>query len=404
MKKRIAFVINSLSGGGAEKTVSNLSRALCGRYAIDIIVNDDRHIDYSYEGRIISLRMPPEAERMGTIYQLLALVRRTVLLRDLKKRRNYAAVISFSEMTNAANVLSGNRHTKTVVSVRNAVDKRKKRGIRQKLVFSLVLPLICRKADLTVSCSQEIADDLIRHYGLPQRRSRVIYNGLDLPRIREEASVRISDAEGTGSAGTKRIVAVGRMTHQKGQWHLLKAAKKLCDDGIPVQLIILGDGELRPFLEDLTAKLGILDHVSMPGFVGNPYPYLVLADVFVMPSLYEGFSNAVLEALACGVPVISTDHETGAREILAPDTDYAKKVTDRIDFCAYGLLVPVCSGNSTDPTERFSREEELMADAIGMILRDDRLAARYRQASLIRAEQLNLASVCQQWITVIEEG
>ena len=392
--------MNTLSDGGTERTVSNLSRRLSERYDVDIILNDDAHIDYPYGGRIVSLRMPRALERTGIVYQMLALLRRTHVLRRLKKTGSCAAVISFSELTNASNVLSGKGDTKTIVSVRNATGGGTGGGLKQRII----LPYVCGRADLTVSCSREIADDLMRHYGLSERRSRVIRNGLDLPTVREMASRSGAEAEVLGSDGEKRIVSVGRMTYQKGQRHLLKAVKKLCDDGMPVRLILLGDGELRPGLEKLAEELGIADRVDMPGFVTNPYRYLARADVFVMPSLYEGFSNAILEALACGVPVISTDHETGAREILAPDTDYAVKVTDRIDPCAYGLLVPVCGGNDAGPADALSDEERLMAEAIERILADDALARHYREASLRRAEQLDLTEICRQWIDVIEKG
>lgn len=175
------------------------------------------------------------------------------------------------------------------------------------------------------------------------------------------------------------------------------------DDGISVRLLILGDGELRPALVKQAEQLEISDRVWMPGFVDNPYKYMAQADVFVMPSLYEGFSNAILEALACGVPVISTDHETGAREILAPASEYRQKVKDRIDLGDYGILVPVCGGDMDFSSEQYLQGEILLADAIKMVLTDSNLAKRYRQAALERAKQLDLKSVCKQWISVIEE-
>lgn len=402
MKKRIALVINTLSGGGAERTVSNLSRVLSERYGVDIVVNDKAHLDYPYQGRIISLEMPSDQERMGAVYQIRALVRRIRVLRRLKKSGKYAAVISFSEMTNAANVLSGKRSTRSIASVRVAASRRRDSGIKHRLFLSMMLPFVCRHADLTVSCSEEIADDLVEHYGLSRKKSKVIYNGLDIPRIRKMASEEFSGSEERSLYGRKLIVSVGRMTQQKGQWHLLKAVRKLRENGLPVLLLILGDGELRPALEEGVMTLGLSDNVCMPGFVENPYKYMARADLVVMPSVFEGFSNVILEALACGAPVISTDHETGAREILAPGTDYRKKITDRIDECSYGILVPVCEGGMDGNWETISGEETLLAEAIERILTEDALKERYRRAACVRAEQLSIASVCRQWIDAIE--
>ena len=400
MKKRIAFIVNTLSNGGAEKTVSNLSRMLSDQYDIDIVVNNMEHIDYPYKGNIISLGLPADRERMKTTYQVYAIMRRIQVLRQLKKSREYAAVISFSEMTNLSNVLSGNKYSKTMISVRCAVKKRKDFGGRQKLVLSLVLPYVCRRADRTVSCSREIEEDLINHYGLAAGKSAVIYNGLDLEEIRKKSEEPLECEEPTHS-GEKLIVSVGRITYQKGQWHLLRAIKKLSDDGIPVRLLILGDGELRTALEKQAVQLGISDRVRMPGFVENPYRYMAQADVFVMSSLYEGFSNAILEALACGVPVISTDHETGAREILAPETDYRAKTRTYIDKASYGILVPVCNG-SPDAADQLSEEETTLSDAIRSIITNENLTKHYREAAIARAEQMDIHSVCRQWIRLIE--
>lgn len=403
MKKRIALVVNSLSGGGAERTVSNLSMALSDRYDIDIIVNDREHLSYPYRGNILSLGMPLSLERSDTVYQLMVVAKRTLVLRKLKKKYRYTAVISFSEMCNTANVLSGSRYTRTIISVRNAVNKGDG-GIKRKLAQRTVMPYICKGADCTVSCSREIADDLVEHYGLLSSKSQVIYNGLDLPTIREKAQKQLSLESELMFHKRKTIITVGRMTHQKGQWHLLNAVKELHDKGIQARLIILGDGELRPVLEKQARMMGISEYITLPGFVENPFQYLARADVFVMPSLYEGFSNAILEAMACGVPVISTDHETGAREILAPNSDYRQKVKNRIDLSEYGILVPVCYGDINLSSDQYSQEEVLLADALKMVLTDDKLAGYYRHAALLRAEQLDIMSVCQKWIDAIEEG
>ncbi len=402
MKKKIALVVNTLSYGGEERSAANLSRGLSGKYDIDIVLNDEAHIDYPYEGRIISLRMPTNLKHKNTVYQIMALLRRIRVLQQMKKSGKYSAIISFSELSNAANALSINRSVKTIVSVHISICSSVEKGIKQRLFMSCALPFICRKADLTVSCSNEIAEELINGYGLAKKKSAVIYNGLPLTSIRERAEEPLPDLESIKFNQKKLLVTSGRLTYQKGQWHLLPVMKYLRDAGLPVCLVILGEGELRPLMEERIARLGLSDCVLMPGFVENPYPYLARADAFVMPSIYEGFSNAILEAMACGAPVISSDHKTGAREILAPDTDYRGKISYGIKKAAYGILVPVCSGGVEDCGEELTGEELLMAEAIREVLTDEDLAVRYRKASLERAEQLAIERICEQWIEVIE--
>ena len=397
MKDRIAIVVNTLSGGGAEKTAANLSRVLSDRYLVDIIVNDADHMQYPHQGRVFSLHMPEDKNRMSFDYQIRALFRRTRILKRLKKKRHYKAVLSFSEMTNLANVLSGGN---TVISVRNSVSKSKINGWKHKLVAEHVLPFCFKRANRTISCSKELADELIRDYGLPAEKSSVIYNGVDLKKIREESAMHLS--ESLTAQDEKLIVTVGRLTWEKDHRHLIRVIGKLQEEGLNVKLIILGEGSLRTPLEELVAEMGLEGKVLLPGFVQNPFQYMAKADAVVFSSLTEGFSNAIVEALACGAPVISTDHETGAREILAPDTDYTKNGRDRIEECAYGILVPVCEGGMNGNWETISGEETLLAEAIERILTEDALKEQYRQAACARAEQLSIASVCRQWIDAIE--
>ena len=404
MKDRIALVVNTLSGGGAEKTAANLSRALSGYYDIDIIVNDDAHLQYSHQGRVFSLHMPSAKDRMGTVYQVKALVRRTLLLKKLKKNRHYKAVLSFSEMTNLSNVLSGKgkqKKTKTILSILNDVGNTRDTGWRQHLVVTFIFPICFKWADRTVACSKEIADELVNECGLAREKSNVIYNGLDLEKIKENTSKL--PTEPLCNESEKLIVSVGRMTKQKGQWHLIRAVKQLRDQGLPIKLIIFGEGELQSKLEEMVEEAGLKDHVFLPGFVENPHQYMKRADAVVFPSLYEGFSNAIAEALASGAPVISTDHKTGAREILAPDTDYRAKNHDRIEEAQYGILVPVCDGVFRRADEPLTKEEQLIADAIRRMVTDPKWSDHYREVAPKRAEQLEIHTIAGEWIRAIEE-
>ncbi len=403
-KKRIAMAVNTLSRGGAERTVSNQSLILSAWYDIDIIVNDTHHLEYPYRGQIISLGMPRDRNRMGAGYQILALIRRTALLRKLRKERQYAAVLSFSEMTNLANVLSRRAGGKTIISCRNAPKKQLREGWKYLLALKCLLPFCVRRADRTVSCSKEIADELCSYCGLPASRSAVIYNGVNSEKIRALAQEPIPDGAGVSACaeGRKLLVSAGRLTAQKGQAHLIRAVKKLREDGLDVKLLLLGEGELRPALEKLARGLGLNGDVLLPGFSENPFPFLTRADAFVSASLYEGFSNVLVEALACGVPCVSTDHVSGAREILAPETDYRRKTTAETEKAAFGILVPVCE-KEPEGAEAWTEEEARLADAIREVLTDAELSAHYRAAALKRADELDLASVSRQWRALIEE-
>ena len=398
MKKRIALVVNSLSGGGAEKTVANLSRYISKRYEIDLIVNDDAVPQYSYHGKLISLHMPENQNHLATGYQIKAFIRRVRLLKKLKKQRQYSAVVSFSEMTNLANVLTGG---KTIISVHNSVKNSKTIGWKYRIVTHYLFPYMFHKADKTISCSKEILDELVSDYGLSREKGSVIYNGIELEEIMEIISSCCLKLP-RKKEDEIHIVSIGRLTRQKGQWHLIRVVKKLRDDGIKIKLMIFGEGDLRNSLEKLIREGDLKDAVILPSFVDKPEYFMTNADVVVFPSLYEGFSNAIVEALACGAPIISTDHETGAREILAPDTDYHRKTYDKIDEAQYGILVPVCDGEFRNVDLPLTMEEQLMADAICRLINNPELAEHYRTEVLIRAGQLDLSKIAECWVQVIE--
>lgn len=404
MKKEIILVVNTLSGGGAEKVAANLSLYLQEKYSISFIVNDEAHLTYPFCGTTHSLKMPEEGNRMGTAYQIKALLRRTRLLRRMKKRPDCAAVLSFSEMTNLSNVLAGcgRNKGKTIISFHNAVEKRAGAGTKFRYMTRYVFPFMIRRADCVVSCSEEIADELGMLCRFPKGKRSVIYNGLDLEHIRGLASESFTDAENRLFENhEKTLISVGRLTRQKGHWHLLRVLKQLREEGIDAGLVLLGEGEMRGELEDLTDRLGLRDCAWMPGYVENPFKYLARADAAVFPSMYEGFSCAIAEALACGAPCVSTDHLTGAREILAPDTDYRTKVTDRAEYAAAGVLVPVCPGESTAADLPLTAEEKIMAGAVRTILADRETADRYREAAVQRARELAMDRICRQWEIIL---
>ena len=400
--KRIALVINTLQNGGAERVVSNLSMHLAARYDIDILVNNDSRLDYPYSGNLISLDIPEPRDRLSLRYLLKMLLRKTPALRRLKRERNYAAVISFNEVSNLANVLSGYQNTKAIVSIHSSPEGMRKAGEKALAIRKMNCRCYFPKAYKIVCCSKEIVHELMTEFRLPKERFSAIYNGIDLEEIRGKIHEPLPGADEDFFGSGPTVVSLGRLAREKGQWHLIRAVKHLRDEGLDVKLLILGEGPLRGALEDLVRKEHLDGIVKMPGFVKNPFRYMARADAAVFPSLFEGFSNAIPEAMACGIPCISTDHKSGAREILAPDTDYRNKNTGTVEEAPYGILVPVCDGVFKEAGDPLTPEELLMAEAIKKVLTDTEVSSRYRLASVKRAEELRISSVCRQWAELID--
>ena len=139
-----------------------------------------------------------------------------------------------------------------------------------------------------------------------------LYNPVDIERIRAQAEACASPFVGAGP----HVVAAGRLGHQKGFDMLLDAFAAARARGVVATLTILGDGPDRGALEALAARLRVADAVHFVGFQANPFAYFAAADLFVLSSRYEGLPNVVLEAMACGCPVVAFDCPRGVREIV----------------------------------------------------------------------------------------
>jgi glycosyltransferase involved in cell wall biosynthesis len=179
-------------------------------------------------------------------------------------------------------------------------------------------PALIRKwyphADAIVAVSKGVADDLSRLAHLPRNRITTIFNAVDMNRIRELATAPVTD-EWFADGAAPVLLAVGRLAPQKDYSTLLRAFA-LVRKHHSVRLVILGEGPERERLQDEAVGLGIAADFKMPGAVPNPFPYMARARLFVMSSAWEGLPTVLMEALACGCPIVSTDCQSGPREIL----------------------------------------------------------------------------------------
>jgi glycosyltransferase involved in cell wall biosynthesis len=179
------------------------------------------------------------------------------------------------------------------------------------------------RADGVVAVSAGVAQTITALAGLPTQRVSVIHNPVGPPKADAMTASACAAPAWVDHKGPK-VIAIGTLKEQKGFPLLLSAfvnVRQLAD----ARLLVLGEGPLRGELEALRSRLGLDGAVDMPGFVADPYPYLAKADVFVLSSAWEGFGNVIVEALACGTKVVSTDCPSGPREILV-DGRYGKLV------------------------------------------------------------------------------
>jgi glycosyltransferase involved in cell wall biosynthesis len=207
--------------------------------------------------------------------------------------------------------------------------------------------------------SKGVADDLALLIGLSRDRIDVIYNPVVSDNLLLKAQEPI-DHPWFAAGEPPVILSVGRLSPQKDQAMLLRAFAKV-RKSIPARLIILGDGDERAALEALARNLHIESDVAVPGFVENPFAYMNKSAVFALSSKYEGLPGVLIQAMACGCPVVSTNCPSGPAEIL--------------DGGKYGPLVPV-------------GDEDAMAAALRQKLQEDRTSPPVESLDPFRSEHV----------------
>ena len=394
MNKRLCLVTSNLAGGGAQRVVSRLSAGLADEYDIYLVLHDGKRIDYAYEGQILDLETPVVRSTPGKVLNFLRRVKR---LKKIKAGLDPQAVISFMESSNFINLLSG-RKGKTIISVRN-FKSQQGRSLLGKF-FLAAIRLLYGRSDLIVVPAEGLKADLTGAFKINAAKIKVIYNPIDLELIAERAAEPLP-GQFKGFFQGPVLLAAGSLTIQKGQGHLLRVFNEIRKSRPDLKLIILGEGPLRAYLEELVDSYGLEDVVLLPGFMANPFQFMGRADLFVLPSIFEGFPNVLVEAMACGLPVVASDCPSGPREILAPESDFLNRA-QKVEFASCGVLCPVISGELYRAEEPLADTEKLLAKALLTLLDDQQLSAQYRVKSKERAEDFASESIAQEWVKMLE--
>jgi glycosyltransferase involved in cell wall biosynthesis len=307
-QRPIAFLLASLAAGGAERVALNLAEAFrSAGIRIDILVVNCSGplLDQVPSNiRIVDLR---SRRARGAVSALRRYVR----------AEGPRAIISIAFQANLlalAATLGLRRRPRLVLTVHSTIS-RAFRGLRmiRRWVLTAATRLLYRWADAVVTVSHGAASDLVE-FGISAGKMMTIHNPVLRPDFGKAVREKVNHPW-LADGGDPVVVTVGRLTEAKNQRLLLEAFQILLRRK-PARLMVVGDGELKPVLEARAADLGIAGKVAFTGRVGNPLPYMRCADVFVLSSAWEGFGNVLVEAMATGTPVVSTDCPHGPREIL----------------------------------------------------------------------------------------
>ena len=304
----LVIFIPSLRGGGLEKSILKLAVELNRQNVdLDFVVANTIDSVYSVPDDLPFVNL--NASRI--IFTLYPLIR---YLKKTRPRVLFSAGTPLNSIAIAARFITG-YPKRLVVGERNHLSSivRHSSRLRDKLRPYFVR-FLYPFSDLVLAVSKSVADDVSEVGGLDTGKVWVTHNIFDIDQIIAEASYP-TNVDWIDNKKIPVLVCVGRMVPQKGYSSLLKAFS-LVRKHKECRLIILGDGEERKILEKLAGELLVSSDVYMPGFVQNPYSYIAKANLLVHPSLWEGLPGVLIEALACGTPIVSTDSSGGASEIL----------------------------------------------------------------------------------------
>jgi glycosyltransferase involved in cell wall biosynthesis len=317
---RLSLFVPSMRGGGAERVMLTLASEFARRgHGVDLVLA-------SAEGPYLA--DVPETVRVVDLGSRRVVASLPALIRYLRRERPEAMLSAMGRVNVVAlwaRRLAGAK-TRLVVSEHNTLSLATQGAASWRQRFMPWLEhLFYPWADGIVAVSSGVAEDLSQIARLPRGEIEVIYNPFPVDEIARKAEEPL-EHPGFEPGGPPVVLGVGRMMAQKDFPALLRAFARVRSVR-PARLLILGEGEDRPRLEALARELGVAGDVLMPGFVENPYSYMRRSSVLVLSSAWEGLPSVLIEALACGCPVVSTDCPSGPREILADGR--------------YGTLVPV---------------------------------------------------------------
>ncbi|KIM05686.1 MAG: glycosyl transferase [Sulfurovum sp. AS07-7] len=369
-KKKLAIFIYSLASGGAERVVSILIEELKSYYNIILyLMNDNVFYKIPKDIKIVFLENSNPHEN-----GLKKLLKLPFLAWKYKKLNDSDISLSFMNRPNYINVLVKlfGMKSKVLISERAMPSLQHKNGL-QGWINRKLIKFLYRKADIVISNSFGNRNDLEKNFGI--KNINVIHN-----------PVLLSDVTNPINYDCFTFVTIGRLDKGKNHNLMIQAMANIES----AKLYIIGGGELRDNLEFKIKNLELSDKVILLGRQSNPYKYLAKADCFIFSSNYEGFPNVLLEALACGLPIVSTDCQSGPREILAPDTDVNFQLKSDIEFAEYGILTPV-------------GDVARMQEAMQMMIDDQNMRMKYKTKAKSRAKEFDKEKIIQQWIDIFEK-
>ncbi|MCD4786391.1 MAG: glycosyltransferase [Candidatus Eremiobacteraeota bacterium] len=314
--KKLIFTINALGGGGAERAASILlgSEIFRREFETHLILLENK-IKYELPDGIFIHIATKLGESAGSADKAALLPKMVAFVRRMKLAIQPDISLSFLTRSNILNILTKTGQERIVISERNNPERTYSGSLLKSFIHKKLLSRLYPRADKIITVSGGVRDALLSYVKLDPDRVVTVHNPYDIDKIRSLANEEIDDDMKSLFSDSPVIISVGRLIEQKGQDTLISAMPSVLKNH-KVNLVIIGEGEKNNSLKKMAEDLKIADRVHFIGWKKNPFKYISHSSLFVLPSRWEGFPNALVEAMACGCPVIASDCASGPSEIL----------------------------------------------------------------------------------------
>jgi len=377
--KKIMLITPMLHQGGFERICVLTARLLADGHEVMVAVFSMEDIAFDISGlQVTDLDLKARGSRLGKLFNLL---RRGIKLTMLQRRTGTDISYSFGMTANMANALSFGAKKK--ISACHSFEE-----IKNKWYMNL----ISRRTEKVLCCSKKMADLVQETYGFGNIMP--LWNPCDIEGLKVQSRLPADEDIAFFRSRERVLVSMGREDDVKGFWHLLRVFRRIQEEEKDTRLAIIGEGVFAEY-KKLAKDLGLEGKVLFAGLKKNPFPYLRESYLYILTSLSEGLPNALVEALALSVPVVSVNCLSGPAEILHSDFKEAERQKG-IFKGDFGILTPPLSPEK-DLSVGWREEaegkricleeaEEALAKAVLELLQNQELYENYKGKAPLRAE------------------
>jgi len=380
MQKKIAFLIPSMLGGGAEKIMATLVNELGENEGLEVpLITLEKGQDYSISDRVKRFILTEIKGNDSKLIKTLAFPYYFLKFLYITRKIKPDIVVAFLDRTILLNIILSKIMGYKAISALHIHPSQQFKNINRfsSAIFSPAFKLMLNKSYRVVAISESIKQDIIDNYGVQPDKIRLIYNPYDIKRIKELSAQEIPEKYRYFWQDSRVILNIGRYTNQKNQLELIEMFYDLGKKYPEIKLCILGKGKLENEIKELVSRLGLQNRVLLPEFQENPFAFMKNSFLFAFPSLWEGFPNSIVESLIVGLPVVSYNCESGPAEILLNNK--------------YGLLVNM-------------HDREGFKTAVELLLNDAEVYADYSQKSEARGSMFTTERFIQSFKELIDEA